>query len=57
MDATTTVLMGAGILAGAQVGARLSIRTRPVTIRRVLALALVLVGIRMVLHALAIGPW
>src|SRR5881396_312128 len=54
VDLTTTVLMGAGILAGAQVGARLSIRTRPVTIRRVLALALVLVGIRMVLHALTI---
>jgi len=57
VDATTTVLMGAGILAGAQVGARLSIRTRPVTIRRFLALTLVLVGIRMVLHALTIGPW
>src|SRR2546426_541548 len=57
VDLTTTVLMGAGILAGAQVGARLSIRTRPVTIRRFLALTLVLVGIRMVLHALTIGPW
>jgi len=49
--------MGAGILAGAQLGARLSIRTSPVTIRRILALALALVGIRMVLHALRIGPW
>src|SRR5881296_3592318 len=57
VDLTTTILMGAGILTGAQVGARLSIRTRPVTIRRFLALTLVLVGIRMVLHALAIGPW
>src|SRR3989454_59777 len=32
VDATTTVLMGAGILAGAQVGAHPSLRTRPVTI-------------------------
>ena len=57
VDLMTTALMGVGILAGAQLGARLSIRTRPVTIRRVLALALTLVGIRMVLHGLAIGPW
>src|SRR2546422_5382656 len=53
---TTTALMGAGILAGAQLGARVSVRTRPVTIRRMLAVALALVGIRMVLHGLAVGP-
>ena len=53
----TTGLMGAGILAGAQLGARFSTRTSPVAIRRVLAGALVLVGIRMILHALAVGPW
>jgi len=34
-----------------------SVRTRPVTIRRILAVALALVGIRMVLHGLAVGPW
>jgi uncharacterized membrane protein YfcA len=57
VDVTTTALMGAGILAGAQLGARVSVRTRPATIRQILALALALVGIRMVLHGLAIGPW
>jgi len=57
VDLTTTALMGAGILAGAQLGARVSVRTRPVTIRRMLAVALALVGIRMVLHGLAVGPW
>jgi len=57
VELTTTALMGAGILAGAQLGARLSVRTSPVTIRRILALALALVGIRMALHGLAIGPW
>src|SRR5207245_3886678 len=57
VDLTTTALMGAGILAGAQLGARVSVRTRPVTIRRMLAVALALVGVRMVLHGLAVGPW
>ena len=57
VDLTTTALMGAGILAGAQLGARVSIRTRPVAIRRILAFALAAVGIRMVLHGLAIGLW
>ncbi len=57
VDLTTTALMGAGIRAGAQLGARVSVRTRPVTIRRMLAVALALVGIRMVLHGLAVGPW
>src|SRR5207253_2590148 len=37
IDLPTVALMGAGILAGAQLGARLSIRTSPVTIRRILA--------------------
>ena len=57
VDLTTTALMGAGILAGAQLGARVSIRTRPVAIRRILAFALAAVGISMVLHGLAIGLW
>src|SRR5216117_3017059 len=57
VDLTTTALMGAGILAGAQLGARVSVRTRPATIRRILAFALAAVGIRMVLHGLAIGLW
>jgi len=57
VDLTTTAIMGVGILAGAQLGARLSIRTSPVTIRRILALALALVGIRMILHATQMSPW
>ena len=57
VDLPMAGLMGAGILAGAQVGARLSTRTGPVAIRQVLAGALALVGTRMILHALAVGPW
>lgn len=48
----TTVLMGVGILLGAQLGARLSLRTSAVAIRRILAGSLALVGVRMALHAL-----
>jgi uncharacterized protein len=46
-----TLLMGAGILLGAQLGARASLRAGPTTIRVVLAVALALVGLRMLLHA------
>lgn len=48
----TTALMGAGILLGAQLGARISLRTSAVAIRRILAGSLALVGVRMVFHAL-----
>src|SRR5213079_759632 len=57
VDLPTVALMGAGILAGAQLGARRSEERRPVAIRRILAFALAAVGIRMVLHGLAIGLW
>jgi uncharacterized membrane protein YfcA len=45
-------VMGVGILRGAQVGARLSLRVQGVMIRRILASALILVGARMIWHAL-----
>jgi uncharacterized protein len=48
----TTGVMGTGILLGAQVGARLSLRTQGVLIRRVLASSLIVVGLRMIWHAL-----
>jgi uncharacterized membrane protein YfcA len=51
VDVPTTLWMGAGILLGAQVGARLSLRAGATTIRVVLASALALVGLRMILHA------
>jgi uncharacterized protein len=51
VDVRITLLMGAGILLGAQLGARASLRASPTTIRIVLAAALALVGLRMVLHA------
>ena len=51
VDVRITLLMGAGILIGAQLGARASLRASPTTIRIVLAAALALVGLRMVLHA------
>ena len=51
VDVRITLLMGAGILVGAQLGARASLRAGPTTIRIVLAAALALVGLRMVLHA------
>lgn len=55
VDVRTTLLMGVGILAGAQIGARLSRRAHPNTIRWTLAVALGLVGLRMILHAVDIG--
>ena len=51
VDVRITLLMGAGVLIGAQLGARASLRAGPTTIRIVLAAALALVGLRMVLHA------
>jgi len=47
----TTAVIGAGILIGAQLGARLSVRASPALIKRVLAASLALVGLRMILHA------
>jgi uncharacterized membrane protein YfcA len=44
----TVILMGAGILAGAQLGARLSIGTSAGVIRRILAGSLAIVGARMI---------
>jgi uncharacterized membrane protein YfcA len=52
VDLRTTALMGIGILAGAQLGARASLRAGATLIRRILAGSLTLVGIRMVLQAL-----
>ena len=48
----TVGIMGSGILLGAQVGARLSLRAQGVLIRGILAGSLVLVGGRMIWHAL-----
>jgi len=52
VNLVTTALMGGGILLGAQVGARISLKTSAVSIRRILAASLALVGVRMVFHAL-----
>lgn len=54
VDLRVTASMGAGILMGAQVGARASLRAGAATIRLILAASLALVGIRMILHGL--GP-
>ena len=48
VDLPTFALMGAGVLLGAQVGARMSIGTSPEVIRRVLAGSLAVVGVRMI---------
>jgi uncharacterized membrane protein YfcA len=56
VDLGTTVLMGVGILAGAQLGARASVRAAGVRIRQILAGALGLVGVRMLLHGLSLLP-
>lgn len=53
VELATTLLMGAGILVGAQLGARASLRASAVLIRRILAGALTLVGLRMILQALS----
>jgi uncharacterized membrane protein YfcA len=49
VDLPTLALMGAGVLLGAQVGARMSIGTSAEVIRRVLAGSLAVVGVRMIL--------
>jgi uncharacterized protein len=49
VDLPTFALMGAGVLLGAQVGARMSIGTSPEVIRRVLAGSLAVVGVRMII--------
>jgi hypothetical protein len=48
----TEAWMGLGVLLGAQVGARVSLRTSSLTIRRILAVSLFVVGAQMVWHAL-----
>jgi len=47
----TVAPMGVGILLGAQLGARVSLKTSAGSIRRILAGSLALVGVRMVFHA------
>jgi hypothetical protein len=54
VNLATTALMGAGILVGAQLGARVSLRIAAAVIRRILALSLSLVGLRMILRALGL---
>ncbi|HXG15937.1 MAG TPA: sulfite exporter TauE/SafE family protein [Calidithermus sp.] len=54
VDLRTVALMGSGILVGAQVGARASLRAGAATIRLILGLSLALVGVRMIWHGL--GP-
>jgi hypothetical protein len=55
VDLKTTALMGVGVLLGAQLGARISLKTSAVSIRRILAGSLALVGVWMVFHALGFG--
>jgi uncharacterized membrane protein YfcA len=55
VDLRITALLGAGILVGAQVGARASLRAGSTMIRRLLAVSLALVGLRMALRGLGIG--
>ncbi len=52
VNLVTTALTGVGILLGAQLGARISLKTSAVSIRWILAGSLALVGVRMVFHAL-----
>jgi uncharacterized membrane protein YfcA len=47
-----TLLLGAGVIVGAQIGAAAAPRTRPAVITRALAISLVLVGGRLILRAL-----
>ncbi|HEV8307033.1 MAG TPA: sulfite exporter TauE/SafE family protein [Methylomirabilota bacterium] len=53
----TAGVMGLGVLLGAQVGARASLRASAAVIRRLLAGSLALVGARMVLHAVRLAHW
>ena len=49
-----TLCLGVGVLIGAQVGARLSQRVAGTIISRVMAGGLLLIGIRLVIHAFEI---
>ena len=49
-----TLCLGVGVLIGAQLGARLSQRVTGVVISRVMAVGLLLIGVRLILHALEI---
>jgi uncharacterized protein len=49
-----TLCLGVGVLVGAQVGAQLSQRVAGVVISRVMAAGLLLIGIRLILHAFEI---
>ncbi len=51
----TAAWLGAGVLAGAQIGARASLRASDVVIRRLLAGALVVAALRMIAHAVALA--
>jgi len=53
----TVAVMGVGVLIGAQVGARASLRAGPRLIRLILAGMLSLVGLRMALNALELARW
>jgi uncharacterized membrane protein YfcA len=56
MDLWTVALMGPGIVAGAQLGAHVSIGTSAGIIRRILAGSLAIVGARMILAGGRLGP-
>jgi uncharacterized protein len=49
-----TIALGLGAMAGAQIGASLARRTKPTLILRALAVALLLVGVRIVVHAFGV---
>jgi uncharacterized membrane protein YfcA len=55
VDLRTVVLMGVGILIGAQLGARASLRAGATLIRRILAASLAVVGLRMILQGLGLA--
>ena len=55
VDLRTVALMGAGILVGAQLGARASLRAGATLIRRILAGSLAVVGLRMILQGLRLA--
>lgn len=52
----TAAVMGVGILVGAQLGARTSLKVGAKVIRQILAASLTLVGIRMLIHGLGYVP-
>jgi hypothetical protein len=57
VDLRATGLLGAGVLIGAQIGARASVRASPDVIRRILGGSLALVGLRMLLEAARLLAW